>query len=142
VTVAVQPRTEPPVVVPDPAPIEPDQPLATRPSREGTKPIAERMLEAAATPTTAEVVTLPSTRSCVSRRRFSIRIAKRDYRSVDVRVNGKRVKVARNRSTVDLRGLPRGRFKVQIAVTLKDGKVVRSTRRYRTCTAKKRGGRA
>ena len=30
----------------------------------------------------------------------------------------------RDTATVDLRGLPKGRFKVQIAVTLKTGKVV------------------
>ena len=63
-------------------------------------------------------------------------------------VNGKRVKVLRalrDTAMVDLRGLPKGRFKVQIAVTLKNGKVVRYTRKFRTCTAKskvKKGGRA
>ena len=43
---------------------------------------------------------------------------------------------ARITATVDLRGLPKGRFKVKIAATLTTGKVVTSTRRYRTCTKK------
>ena len=59
--------------------------------------------------------------ACVSRRKFRIRVKRGDYRQVDVHVNGKRVKVVRgmrNTATVDLRGLPKGRFKVKIAVTL------------------------
>ena len=60
-----------------------------------------------------------------------------------MRVNGKRMKARpRNAATVDLRGLPKGRFKVQIAVTLSSGKVLRSTRAYRTCSSKKKGGRS
>ena len=54
-------------------------------------------------------------------------------------VNGKQVKAlkgTRITATVDLRGLPKGRFKVKIAATLTTGKVVTSTRQYRTCTKK------
>ena len=47
---------------------------------------------------------------------------------------------------VNLRGLPKGRFKVRITVTLADGRKVRTTRKYRTCakrpsTPKKKGVR-
>ncbi len=64
-------------------------------------------------------------------------------------VNGKRTKVmrgVRDTATVDLRGLPKGRFKVRITVTLADGRKVSSTRKYRTCakrksTPKKKGAR-
>ena len=71
------------------------------------------------------------------------------YKQVDVAVNGKRTKVVRgvrDTATVDLRGLPKGRFKVRITVTLADGRKVSSTRRYRTCakrpsTPKKKGDR-
>jgi hypothetical protein len=60
-----------------------------------------------------------------------------------VRVNGKRVLVRRGRrltSTVNLRGLPRGRFRVQIRLTLASGKTVTGTRRYRTCTKAENDG--
>ena len=68
----------------------------------------------------SDVVTLPSARKCVSRRRFRIRLRRaRGVKlvSATVHVNGKRVKVVRGRrltSTVDLRALPKGRFKVRI----------------------------
>jgi hypothetical protein len=131
--------------------IEPEPTAAPRPSRQGSKPIDQRTVAeqsggAAGVPTkAADVLTLPSTRRCASRRKFSIRVQKGDYRSVVVRVNGKRVKVlraVRDSATVDLRGLPKGRFKVQIAVTLSSGKLLRSTRSYRTCAPKKKGGRS
>ena len=57
-------------------------------------------------------------------------------------VNGKRVRVLRGRrlrAPVDLRGLPRGRFKVTIKAVTRSGKRVTATRRYRTCV--KRGRR-
>ena len=152
VSVDVTARPEDVVVDPPVTPRAPDpqQPDAPRPSREGSKPVDQRAVEAAtgdapAVTKAEQVATLPSTRKCVSRRNFRIRVKKGDYRAVTVLVNGKRVKVlrgVRDTATVDLRGLPKGRFKVQIAVTLKSGKVVRSTRQYRTCAPKKKGGRA
>jgi hypothetical protein len=89
----------------------------------------------------------------VSRRKFRIRVRKirgqAPYKAVEVSVNGKRTKVVRgvrDTATVDLRGLPKGRFKVRITVTLADGRKVSSTRKYRTCakrpsTPKKKGVR-
>ena len=56
-----------------------------------------------------------------------------------VLVNGKRVKVTRGnrmRARVNLTSLPKGRFAVKIRLRLKDGGIVRETRRYRTCTKK------
>ncbi len=95
------------------------------------------------------MLTLPSTKACASRRKFTIHVKRGTYRSVVVHVNGKRVKVKRNAAGVDLRGLPKGRFKVTIAVTLKSGKVVKTSRHFRTCTAgdktktkKKKGARS
>ena len=156
VTVDVKPRPDDPgeVVVPDERPIEPDQPPVARPTLEGTKPVDQRVVEelTGAAPkviTKAEqVATLPSNKACVSRRNFRIRVKNGGYRKVTVLVNGKRVKVLRglrDTAMVDLRGLPKGRFKVQIAVTLKTGKVVRYTRKFRTCTPgnkTKKGGRS
>jgi hypothetical protein len=97
-------------------------------------------------PSFAQVVVLPSTRRCVSRRRFRIRLVQpRGVRIVDAKVfvDGKRVRVVRGsrlRAPVDLRGLPKGRFKVQIVLRTADGRTLRGTRRYRTCALKRRSG--
>ena len=56
-------------------------------------------------------------------------------------VNGKRAAVrrgARLRSTVDLRSLPKGRFRVEVVLKLADGRKVKDNRRYRTCAPKRR----
>jgi hypothetical protein len=86
---------------------------------------------------------LPSNRSCVSRRRFRIRVhpqrAGVTLVSAAVAVNGKRVAVRKGRrltAPVDLRGLPRGRFTVRISALTADGRAISGTRRYRTCAPK------
>ncbi len=90
------------------------------------------------------LATLPSTKRCVSRRLFRIRLRVPKgvgVTSAEVRVNGKRVRtVKRSRFTapVDLRNLPKGRVKVNIRVKLADGRTISGTRTYRTCVAKKR----
>jgi 6-phosphogluconolactonase (cycloisomerase 2 family) len=86
--------------------------------------------------------------SCKSRRNFFIRLKEPKksenagrLASAEVFVNGKRVKVlrgARLRSRVNLRGLPRGRFKVTVRAVTTTGKVIKETRRYRTCTPKRK----
>ena len=87
---------------------------------------------------------LPSTRKCVSRRNFVIRLRSPKgvkIKSARVFVNGKQVAVRKGKrlkSRVDLRGLPKGRFKVKIEVRLTDGRTVKGTRRYRTCAVKKK----
>lgn len=97
-----------------------------------------------ALPAFATVVKLPSTKSCVSRRRFRIRLRIPKgvaASSAEVHVNGKRVRVVKgNRLTapVDLRGLPKGRFTVRITVKLVDGRSIRGQRAYRTCAPKRR----
>lgn len=98
---------------------------------------------AGAPPSTA-AATLPSSRRCVSRRRFRIRLrAPRGdpLTSARVFVNGKRVKVLRgNRLTapIDLRGLPKGRFRVKVTATTRSGRALTSTRKYRTCAKQRR----
>ncbi len=80
-------------------------------------------------------VVLPATRSCTSRRAFTIRLP-RNAVSARVRVNGKLVRTVRGkrlRARVDLRGLPRTRVKVTISARLRSGRIVRTTRTYRTC---------
>jgi DNA-binding beta-propeller fold protein YncE len=87
-------------------------------------------------------------RSCASRRNFFIHLrepAKSEnigrLKSAVVKVNGKRVKVLtgnRLRSRVNLRGLPKGRFTVTIRAVTTTGRVIKETRRYRTCTPKRK----
>ncbi|MCA1677446.1 MAG: hypothetical protein LC777_00070 [Actinobacteria bacterium] len=58
-----------------------------------------------------------------------------------VLVNGKLVKtVAAEQisAPVDLRGLPRGRYRVKIIMRTASGKIIQGTRRYRTCTPRRR----
>lgn len=86
-------------------------------------------------------------RRCTSRRRFPIRIRVprgERIRTVVVFVNGRRVRVSRrgrSRALINLRGLPPGRFRVDITVRTRSGKRISTTRRYRTCTPKRRRGR-
>jgi hypothetical protein len=86
----------------------------------------------------ARVLQLPSARSCVSRRRLRIHLRGVKARTVRAWVDGRRVAVTRRSSVaVDLRGLPKGRYRVRVEVTLTDGRKATVTRRYRTCTARK-----
>ncbi len=84
----------------------------------------------------------PSTapRACASRRRFRIRLRRpRRGRILSARVTvaGRRVAVrprgGRLTATVDLRGLPRGRYVVRIRVRTTAGRTFTDVRRYRTC---------
>lgn len=91
--------------------------------------------------------TLPAitARTCVSRRRFAIRLRKgpgnRHVRitAVNMTVGGRRAPVSgseRRRGVVNLRGLPRGRFVVRARLRLANGQTIIDTRRYRTCSPK------
>lgn len=92
--------------------------------------------------------TLPAitARTCVSRRRFAIRLRKgpgnRHVRitAVNMTVGGRRAPVSgseRRRGVVNLRGLPRGRFVVRARLRLANGQTIIDTRRYRTCSTKR-----
>jgi hypothetical protein len=93
------------------------------------------------------VFSLPSNRSCVSRRNFRIRVRRQragvTLVSAAIAVNGRRVAVrrgARLTAPVDLRGLPKGRFTVRISALTADGRAIVGTRRYRTCAARRASG--
>jgi hypothetical protein len=84
-------------------------------------------------------VTLPG-RSCRSRRNLRVRVRapRRDrIRQVIVAINGKRVRDLRGRrvtrAPVDLRGLPKGVFRVRILVRTAKGHERLYVRSYRTC---------
>jgi len=92
-------------------------------------------------------VRLPSSRRCVSRRTFTIHLTRhRGVRilSAAVLVPGRRLAVhsgGRLSTSIDLRGLPPGRFRVRIVIRLASRghrRTLRITRNYRTCVAGRR----
>jgi hypothetical protein len=96
----------------------------------------------------ADALGLPSARRCVSRRRFRIRLrAPHGARVVSavVRIKGRKpVRVRGGRRTtapVDLRGLPKGKFKVRVRVRASNGRTYKSSRTYRTCAPKSKKAR-
>lgn len=92
------------------------------------------------------VVETPSNRRCVSRRFFRIRVPKRYWPTVvgvTVRMP-KTTRVLRRPpwgTIVDLRGLPKGKFKVRITALTTTGRTIKGTRTYRTCRGKLTGSR-
>jgi uncharacterized repeat protein (TIGR01451 family) len=111
-----------------PRPVAPTPQPATEPQT--SKPVETVPIE--------RIAKLP--RRCASRRHFRIRLrAPRREQLVEARVfvNGRQVRVIKGQrltAPVDLRGLPKGRFKVKIVVTTASGRQLAGTRRYRTCT--------
>jgi hypothetical protein len=100
-------------------------------------------------PSFGSVVGLPSTKKCVSKRKFRIHIRQPGGIKIQtalVFVNGKKVRVfkakffrkLRHAATVNLRGLPRGTFKVRIVVLTTAGDTIKGTRKYHTCTKKRK----
>jgi len=91
-----------------------------------------------------QIATLPAPTTCVSRRRFPIRLrgvkANRIVRA-QIKLNCKQVRNITGKALalpIDLRGLPRGRFTVQIATIDVSGKKLVGNRTYRTCVPRKR----
>jgi len=80
--------------------------------------------------------------SCKSRRGFNIRLARPNgekLRSATVFVNNRKVRTVRGKrltAPVRLVGLPKGTYKVRIRAVTASGRVVTSTRTYRTCAKK------
>jgi len=94
-----------------------------------------------------EAVHLPSDRQCFSRRVFQIHLKDPRYdpiKSVVVTLGNRRVAVTRRRdvlaATIDLKGLPRGAFTVEIRVTTVLGLLLSGTRTYHTCASKSKPG--
>jgi hypothetical protein len=75
----------------------------------------------------------------VSRRTLTLRLrhpAGVKIAKATVSVDGKKAKPFTG--TITLRGLPKGRYTVKVAVKLADGRSFTVTRRYRTCAPKSR----
>lgn len=128
---------------PTPSPVD-DQPQPVAPmGAAATLPGPAVTREVSSTPRDLPTIT---GRTCVSRRRFAIRLRKgpgnRDVaiRHVRLLVNGDRVPVTgreRRRGIVNLRGMPKGRFIVRATLRLANDVTVIDTRRYRTCAPKR-----
>jgi len=104
-------------------------------------------------PTLGAVVKLPSSKKCVSRRKFRIHIRRPNGIKIQtalVFLNGKKIRVFRARffrklrhtAKVNLRGLPKGTFVVRIVVLTSKGQTLKGKRKYHTCTKKRRKKRA
>lgn len=96
------------------------------------------------TPKPDDVIKFPGTKKCVSRRKFKVRVRQPKGIQIEkatISLNGKLVKVLkkkvfgkkRHTANVNLRGLPRGTFKLKIKVVTSTGDVIKGTRKYRTC---------
>jgi CSLREA domain-containing protein len=112
----------------------PPAPPPPKPPPPPTPPVAK--------PPVAKPPIVVTTR-CKSRRHFVIRLKERRgriIRSAKVFVHGRRVAVMRRRSdhrlvaVVDLRGLPKGTYRVVIKARLRNGHRARWVRSYRTCS--------
>lgn len=102
----------------------------------------------AGTPKIDKIATLPKQgkRKCLSRRSFTIRLREPSgdaLNTASVFLNGRRVEVRRGdriTAPIVLRGLPKGRYTVKIVAKTVLGKTIQGSRKYRTCTKKRRGG--
>lgn len=105
--------------------------------------VTVRSPDAPAPPPSAGILTAAA-RSCVSTRRLLIRLRSprgRRIVSIHARLRGKRLQTRRGPPAtvrVDLRGRPRGRYKVTIRLRLDNGRLIRRTRTYRTCATRAR----
>lgn len=129
-----------PAAVPTPAPT-----AAPTPTPTPVPATPEEKLAGSSPSQVATAFSLPSARKCVSRRNFTIRL--RSPRGVTiakaaVTVGTRKLRVrkvsGRFVATVDLRGLPRGRFTVKIRIVTARGSTLRGSRRYRTCAPRRR----
>jgi hypothetical protein len=102
---------------------------------------------AAADPALAEqVIVIPPAKQCVSRRTLKLKF----FGKRGVKLTRATVKIAtrkplvlrgaRLKPTVDLRGLPKGTFKVRVDAGTTTRKTLTVSRKYRTCAPRK-GGR-
>jgi hypothetical protein len=109
----------------------------------------------------SQAFVFPSTKRCVSKRNFRIRVVRPKlvtYVAAKVDVNGRQVPVIIRReryrtvrgsvlrmrrftARVDLRNLTKGRFRVAITAVTQTLVEVRGVRRYKTCARRERGGR-
>lgn len=143
---AAEPTAATGTIVDDDAPAGLPSAAPQPPAPAAPTPAPAPGVAAASKPSVQQVAALPSTKRCVSRRHFRIRLRSPKgarITSATVKLRGRTVATRRGRritAPIDLRGLPKGRFTVSIRVVLDDGRVVTGTRAYRTCAPKRTGG--
>lgn len=109
-------------------------------------PPAPKPTGSATQPAIFSTVTLPSAKRCLSKRELVIhvglgRAAKLHFKLLLIFVGGhlrKSLSGSHLRSTIDLRGLPKGTFTVTIDGVTTAGKHLTGKRRYHTCAKKRR----
>jgi hypothetical protein len=96
----------------------------------------------------AKAVQLPSTKTCRSRRDFTIRLRQPRRGRIDrirIYVDGKlrrELRGVRVRTRIDLRGLPRRSYTIRVVARTTRGATITQRRRYRTCVPKARSSSA
>jgi len=126
----------------DPAPAAP---VAETPAPAPTVPAPA--VVPAVKPKFAQVLSVASAAKCLSRRALTLTVRKRKagakVTSVKVTIGkgkAKTYKGTRLKVPVKLTGLPKGTFRIKVAVVLADGTKLNLTRTYRTCAPKKHRG--
>ena len=120
------PPTPPPASVPD----APPAPVTT-----SSSPAAVAI---------SKIATLAPAKACVSRRKFPIRLRGVKANKIvhaQIKLNGTQVRNLAGKALglpIDLRGLPKGKFTIQIVTTDASGKRLVGRRTYRTCAPKRR----
>ena len=107
----------------------------------GAPPVTDATSPSAEAPTgTAPAAAPPSATTCTKRRAITVRLPRRyraQLRSATVRYQGRRlatIRRGRASARVAVRGLPAGRVTLRLVIRLRDGRTVKRSVRYRTCT--------
>jgi hypothetical protein len=95
----------------------------------------------------ARIFSMPSSRRCLSRRKFTIRVRRprgMRFKKLTVKVNGrtkvklKGLKARKVKARINLRGLPKGKVVVKVVATTTTGRKAVTKRTYHTCVARRR----
>jgi hypothetical protein len=127
---------------PPPPPVKEEPKAAPAPA---PKPVAPAVVVTANSQAVPTPRATPA-RRCASRRSFSIRLrpANVKLRSAVVTVDGSKISSHRSGgrlvAAIDLRNKAKKRYTVKVVAKTADGRTIRETRRYRTCTAKRKKG--
>ncbi len=145
ITATFAPPPPPPPSPPAPPPAAPTAPAplsVAPPTKAPAKKASRKRLPKVRA---SRAISLVSARRCLTPRRFRVRLRMpRGVRATRARVKikGKQVKVVRGKGlkkAIRLRTLPRkGRFRVEVRVSLADKRTIRRSRTYRACRTKRR----
>jgi hypothetical protein len=127
------------VETPTPSPTPSPTPIP--PTATPTPPSANKPNPTPPAVSPEQVFTLPSSKRCVSRRKLKIKVRRaRGVAVVQTTVFVGKRKVATKRgktAVINLKGLPKGTFRVKVVAKLSDGRQLVLKRTYRTCTKKR-----